>query len=49
VIGVEWGREARRRLEGAGADVTYRESPMAHSVDPEYLTELAGWTAERIP
>jgi len=43
VIGVEWGRRARALLEGAGADVRYRESPMAHSIDPEYLSELAGW------
>ena len=26
VIGVEWGRDARQRLEAAGAVVTYRES-----------------------
>jgi phospholipase/carboxylesterase len=43
VIGVEWGRDARDRLEAAGADVTYRESPMAHSVDPGFLAELADW------
>ncbi len=49
VIGVEWGREARQRLAEAGADVTWRESPMPHSVDPEYLTELAGWVRARLP
>ena len=43
IIGVEWGRDARNRLEAAGADVTYRESPMAHSVDPRFLAELSGW------
>jgi phospholipase/carboxylesterase len=43
VIGVEWGRDARARLEAAGADVTYRESPMPHAVDPAYLGDLAGW------
>jgi phospholipase/carboxylesterase len=43
VIGVEFGRRARALLEGAGADVRYRESPMAHSIDPEYLSELGGW------
>ena len=26
VIGVEWGRQAKERLEAAGADVLYRES-----------------------
>ena len=43
VIGVEWGRDARARLDEAGAAVTYREAPIAHSVDPSYLAELAGW------
>jgi phospholipase/carboxylesterase len=47
VIGVEFGRSARERLEQAGADVTYRESPMAHSVDPGYLDELRGWVSAR--
>ncbi len=49
VIGVEWGHEARDRLQAAGADVTWRESPMPHSVDPGFLGELRGWVAERIP
>jgi phospholipase/carboxylesterase len=43
VIGVEWGRRARALLEGAGADVLYRESPMAHSIDPQHVSELRGW------
>jgi phospholipase/carboxylesterase len=47
VIGVEFGRSARERLEQAGADVTYRESPMAHTIDPGYLDELRGWVSAR--
>src|SRR5919201_1331262 len=43
VIGVEFGRAARRQLEEAGLAVTWRETPMGHSVDPRYLAELAGW------
>jgi phospholipase/carboxylesterase len=43
IIGVEWGRDARERLEPAGAEVTYRESPMPHSIDPSYLDELREW------
>jgi phospholipase/carboxylesterase len=43
IISVEFGREARERLEQAGLDVVYRESPMAHSVDPAFLQELAPW------
>ena len=43
VISVEFGRAARRRLEQAGARVTYRESPMYHGVDPAFIVELEGW------
>jgi phospholipase/carboxylesterase len=43
IIGVEWGRDARERLEAAGARLTYRESPMPHAIDPGYLRELSGW------
>jgi phospholipase/carboxylesterase len=46
VIGVEFGRDARDRLEAAGAEVTYRESPMPHAIDPDYLAELRGWVPE---
>jgi phospholipase/carboxylesterase len=43
IIGVDWGRAARERLEDAGARVTYRESPMPHAIDPDYLDELRVW------
>ena len=43
VISVEFSREARALLEQAGLEVTYRETPMAHGVDPGYLAELSGW------
>ena len=39
MIGVEWGRDARDRLTQAGADVLFREYPMAHSVDPSFIEE----------
>ena len=48
VIGAEWGRRARTQLEAAGVDVTYRESPMPHTIDPRYLGELRGWLAETL-
>jgi phospholipase/carboxylesterase len=47
VIGVEFGHDARDRLTAAGADVTYRESPMAHTIDPEFLGELRAWVSAR--
>jgi phospholipase/carboxylesterase len=43
VIGVEWGRRARATLEGAGADVLYRETPMFHQIDPDFVREIADW------
>ena len=46
VIDVEWGRRAREQLEAAGLDVTYRESPMGHSIDPRFLAELQGWVTD---
>ena len=48
IIPVEFGRSARAALEGAGADVTYRESPLPHAIDPRYAAELAGWVEQRL-
>jgi phospholipase/carboxylesterase len=45
VIGVEWGREARERLEAAGAEVTYEEHRGAHGIDPRLLSRLPAWVA----
>jgi phospholipase/carboxylesterase len=45
IIPVEFGRRARETLEAAGADVTYRESPLPHAIDPRFASELAGWIA----
>jgi phospholipase/carboxylesterase len=49
VIGVEWGRQARDRLEAAGAEVLYRESPMQHAIDPSFVADVRDWLAERLP
>ena len=46
VIPVEFGRDARDRLSALGADLVYRESPMAHTIDPRRLPELTDWVAE---
>jgi phospholipase/carboxylesterase len=43
VIEAQYGRDARERLEEAGADVLFRESPVQHTVDPDFLPELAGF------
>lgn len=39
VIGVDFGRDARDRLRAAGADVLYREDPVAHQIAPGALTQ----------
>ena len=49
VIGVQWGRDARQRLEAANADVTYRESPMDHTIDPSFMTEVRDWLTRVLP
>jgi len=49
VISVEFGRDARDRLLDAGARVTYRESPMPHTIDPAFLRELPAWLLEAVP
>ena len=48
VIGVEFARAARERLAPAGVDLTYRESPMAHTIDPDYLAELTEWLVRAV-
>jgi predicted esterase len=48
VISVEFGRDARDRLADAGADVTFRESPMGHTIDPGFLRELSGWLSRTL-
>ncbi len=48
VISVEFGRQAKKILEEAGADVLYRESPMPHSVDPSFIAELQPWVSDAL-
>jgi phospholipase/carboxylesterase len=48
IIPVEFGRAARDRLVEAGADVTYRESPMPHTIDPAFMRELPGWLRQTV-
>jgi predicted esterase len=48
VISVEFARDARTRLEQAGAAVTYRESDAGHHVDPQTMRELPGFVEEAL-
>jgi predicted esterase len=48
VITVDFGRHAKNTLEKAGADVLYQESPMAHSIDPDFLKKVRPWLTARL-
>jgi len=48
VISVEWSRRAKELLEGAGAQVLYREYPFPHAIDPGFFSELAPWVASAL-
>ena len=48
IIEVGWGRQAKQLLEEAGATVSYRESPMPHSIDPEWVEELRGFVTSAL-
>jgi phospholipase/carboxylesterase len=45
MIPVGFGRRARDVLTEAGLYVTYRESRIQHSIDPELLPEMSRWVA----
>ena len=49
VIGVEWGRDARDRLEAAGAAVRYREDPVAHQIAPGALAQARAVLETALP
>ena len=40
--------DIRDRLIDADAEVTYRESPMPHTIDPAFLRELSGWVSQTV-
>jgi phospholipase/carboxylesterase len=48
VISVEFGRAARDRLVASGADVTFREAPIPHAIDPSFARELPAWIATHV-
>jgi phospholipase/carboxylesterase len=49
IISVEFGRQARKTLEEAGASVLYREYPLPHAIDPQFLMELRSWLGQALP
>ena len=49
VIDVRFGREAKELLEPTGADLLYREYPLPHTIDPEFLAELRDFVRRAVP
>jgi phospholipase/carboxylesterase len=49
VIGVEWGRDARERLDAAGAAVSYREDPVGHQIAPAALAQARAVLEAALP
>lgn len=49
VIPVEFGRDARDRMEAAGADLLYHESPVPHTIDPAIVPDLRDWLSKAVP
>ncbi len=48
VIPADFSRQARATLEQAGADVLYREAPLAHTIDPRIVPELREFVASAL-
>jgi len=42
-IPVDFGREARRRLEDAGVAVLYREAAIPHTIEPRFVAVVREW------
>jgi phospholipase/carboxylesterase len=49
IISVDFARQARDLLTAAGADLLYREYPLAHTIDPGFLqAELVPWLRDTL-
>jgi phospholipase/carboxylesterase len=46
IIEIGFGRRARELLEGAGLDVAYHESDVAHEIDPAHVPDAVAWLGE---
>jgi phospholipase/carboxylesterase len=48
VMNIEFARQARALLEGAGFPVEYHESDAAHFIDPNNIPHAVRWLSERL-
>jgi phospholipase/carboxylesterase len=49
VIEADFGRRARDLLVAAGLEVEYRESSVAHQIDPSQLRDAVAWLDRAVP
>ena len=49
IIPVELAHRSLTRLEAAGAEVLYRESPIDHAIDPAFVRDLVPWLRASVP
>jgi phospholipase/carboxylesterase len=43
VIGIDFARRARDEILAAGGELLYREYPLPHAIDPQFLVEVREW------
>ena len=48
VLGIEYGRSARAKLEELGLAVSYQEFPIAHTITRESLDVVTSWLTARL-
>lgn len=48
LIPVDFARQARDYLVGAGAELTYHEYPIVHAIGPEEVGDVATWLGSRL-
>jgi phospholipase/carboxylesterase len=48
IIDVTWSRAARDALTAAGADVSYHEAPLPHTIDPQIVPVLRAFVAAAV-
>src|SRR3954452_21729591 len=48
VMDIEFARQARALLEGAGFKVDYHESDAAHFIDPNHVPSAVKWLSEQL-
>jgi phospholipase/carboxylesterase len=48
VISVDFCRRARDQIAAAGGELLYREYPLPHALDPQFLGEVREWLAGKL-